>query len=119
MRDHRKLEVWVRAKALAVDIYDLSRSFPPPERYGLTSQVRRAAVSVVANIAEGCGRNTDADFARFLDHAVGSVSEIDAHVELAEAFGYLSADDLAGLNAQIVSLRRKLYALLAALRRYP
>jgi four helix bundle protein len=116
VRDHRKLEVWVRARDLAIQVYALSRDFPSQERFGLTSQLRRAAVSVVANIAEGAGRSSDRDFARFVDLAVGSVSEVDAHLELAEAFGYVSPEQRSGIQSQVVSLRRKLHALLAALR---
>jgi hypothetical protein len=75
MRDFRQFEVWRKAEDLVLDVYRESAAFPVAEQYGLTSQLRRAVVSITANIAEGSGRGSDQDFARFLDIAMGSVAE--------------------------------------------
>ncbi len=77
MQDFRNLEVWQRAYALALDVYRASRQFPREEIYSLTSQVRRCSISIPSNIAEGCGRQTDADFKRFLHIAMGSAAELE------------------------------------------
>lgn len=83
MKDFRELKVWARAHELTLLVYQATGSFPREEMYGLTSQLRRAAASVPANLAEGCGRNGDAEFARFCFIAMGSASELDYHMILA------------------------------------
>ena len=77
MKDFRELKVWDKAHRVALSVYRATKDFPAQEQYGLTSQIRRAAVSIPTNIAEGCGRNGDAEFARFLDIALGSASELE------------------------------------------
>ncbi len=83
MQNFRELKVWNKAHAVTLAAYSATESFPASERYGLTSQMRRAATSIAANIAEGCGRSSDADFARFLHVALGSASELEYLVLLA------------------------------------
>jgi four helix bundle protein len=87
------LEVWQEAMSLCERVYRLSQAFPATEQYGITSQVRRSAVSVSANIAEGAGRATDGDFARFLDIAFGSLMETVSHLSLAHRLTFV--DDVA------------------------
>jgi four helix bundle protein len=82
MKDFRTLTVWRRSHELTVSICTLTKSFPKEELFGLTSQMRRASSSVAANIAEGCGRNSNADFQRFLQIAFGSLNEVDYHLRL-------------------------------------
>ena len=82
MQDFRNLKVWDKAHTLTLDVYKTSKSFPREEMYGLTSQIRRASVSIGANIAEGACRRGDVDFARFLQIAAGSASELDYHLLL-------------------------------------
>ncbi len=77
MRDFRKLQVWQKSHQLALDIYRLTIDFPKSEQFGLTRQMRRAAVSIPANIAEGCGRETEREFQRFLHIAAGSANELE------------------------------------------
>ena len=77
MKDFRKLSVWGKAHSLVIEIYKITASFPKSETFGLTSQIRRATASIPANIAEGCGRDGQADLARFLQIALGSASELD------------------------------------------
>lgn len=92
MRDHRKLEIFDLSDRLVIGVYDATRSFPADELYGLVSQMRRAAVSVVANIVEGCGRRTEPEFDRFLDIAFGSIRELGYLIDLSGRLGYLQGD---------------------------
>jgi four helix bundle protein len=111
MKDFRDLEVWQVAHEMALMIYAMTRRFPDYERYGITSQLRRSAVSVASNIAEGRGRRTDAEFARFLHIAMGSLSELDYQVLLARDLAYITTAQLTEMDAQIESVRRMLWAL--------
>jgi four helix bundle protein len=117
VKDFRNLAVWHKAHALTVAVYQATREYPRDELYGLTSQTRRAAVSVPANIAEGCGRTTQADFARFLDLASGSVNELDYHLLLAHELEFLSpekhnclADSVREVRQMLASLTKRLRA---------
>jgi four helix bundle protein len=85
MQDFRKLVAWRKAHELTLRVYDVTASFPKDEVYGLTSQMRRASSSIPANIAEGCGRNGNAELARFVYIALGSASELEYHLLLAHA----------------------------------
>ena len=92
------IAAWQRADDLAVKIYQTTKNFPSSERYGLTSQMQRAAVSVAANIAEGSGRQTLADYIRFLYIAKGSLTEVEYYIHLANRLGYLSSEQNNQLN---------------------
>lgn len=96
-RDFRELRVWVKAADLADRIYDVTGGFPRDEIYGLTSQLRRASVSVFSNIAEGCGKRTSKEFVSFLYNAMGSVREIEAQLIFSGRRGYLGEDEVKGL----------------------
>lgn len=100
MRDFRKVVAWQKADDLVVKIYQITQSFPADERFGLTSQTRRAAISVAANIAEGCGRDTLLDFRRFLFQAKGSLSEVDYYLHLSGRLGYIQGP----VHTEIVAL---------------
>ena len=89
MRDHTKLRAFELADMLAFTTYRATQDFPREEVFGLTSQMRRAAVSIAANIVEGCARNSEADYLRFLDMAYGSARELEYHISLAARLGYL------------------------------
>jgi len=93
VKDFRKQKVWQKAHDLALEVYRVTEAFPKREVFGLTSQIRRAGVSIPANIAEGCGQDTDADFARFLQIAMGSASELEYHLLLAHDLGFVSDPD--------------------------
>ena len=121
MGDFRNLRVWQRAHQLTLDVYGETRSFPKEERYRLTSQLRRAATSVPANIAEGCGRNGDAELARFLTIAKGSASELDYFLLLAHDLGYLKrsryeqlAEDVHGISRMLANFIDRLRHPVAA-----
>jgi four helix bundle protein len=112
MQDFRKLNVWSKAHQLTLDVYTATRGFPKEECYGLTSQMRRAAASIPANIAEGCGRDGGADLARFLQIAFGSASELEYHLLLARDLHFL--DDLAwrNLSKAVSEIKQMLASLL-------
>jgi len=97
-------------------VYEATRSFPREELYGLTSQLRRSAVSIPSNIAEGCGRNTDADFARFLDIAMGSASELEYQLLLSAQLQMLGSPTHQRLDAATTEVKHMLASLLARLR---
>lgn len=111
IRSYRDLLVWRKAMDLAVACHGLAHEFPADERFGLGIQLRRAAVSVPANIAEGRCRRGRRDFARFLSIARGSLAEVDTHVQLAHRLGYVDAARSALVLAQIDEVARLLNAL--------
>jgi len=108
VQHYRELEVWQRSVDLACECYRVTRVFPKEELFGLTSQIRRAAVSVPANIAEGCGRNGDAELARFLTIARGSASELDYYLLLAHDLGYLKSSRYEQLAEEVHGISRML-----------
>ena len=112
MKDFRSLEVWQKAHNVTLEAYRLTRAFPPDERFGLTSQIRRAAASVGANIAEGCGRRGDAEFHRFLQMAMGSASELEYHLLLSRDLEYLSTPNYKELAAEVTRVKRMLSSLI-------
>ncbi len=104
----RDVKVWGKAHQLTLASYRATRSFPKTEMYGLTSQIRRAATSICANIAEGCGRRGKADFARFLQIALGSASELEYHLLLASDLGMMDAATHRDLDAAVTEVKRML-----------
>ena len=105
MGDFRGLQVWRRGHQLTLDVYRVSAGFPREELFGLTSQMRRSCSSISANIAEGCGRNSDAELARFLRIALGSANELDYHLLLARDLHYLTELDHDRLSRELIELR--------------
>jgi four helix bundle protein len=116
VQDFRNLKVWEKAHMLTLDVYKASKSFPRDEMYGLTSQMRRASVSIGANIAEGACRRGDVDFARFLQIAVGSASELEYHLLLARDLELMGASDYRRLSDEAVEVKRMLASLMQKLR---
>jgi len=114
-RNYRELIVWQDAIRIAKTVYQLTGKFPKQETYALADQLRRAAVSVPSNIAEGQARKSPGDFKRFLHIALGSLAEVDTQLILAQEFGYLSKEDVDPMDEQIQNLRKKLYALINTL----
>lgn len=117
MQDFRKLKVWQRAHQNTLAVYRLTNSFPETERFGLVSQMRRCAVSVPSNIAEGCGRGSDVDFARYVQIAMGSCSELEYQLLLAHDLGYHGDAAYRSLNSEVTDVKRMLSGLLSTLRR--
>lgn len=108
MRDFRELKVWEKPYKLTLDVYKATRQFPRDELYGLTTQTRRAAASIAANIAEGCGRMGAAELARFFQIAMGSASELEFHLLLARDLKMLDNARYEALSAQVVEVKRML-----------
>ncbi len=116
MRDHTKLRAFELADSLALKIYQLTGNFPKEERYGLTSQLRRAAISVPSNIVEGCARHSESDFIRFLDIAYGSSRELQYQISLAYRLGFLEDDSYRGITGLCEETAKVLNGLIRALR---
>jgi four helix bundle protein len=116
LKDFRGLKVWEKAHLFVIEVYKRTSGFPTDERFGLTAQLRRSAVSVASNIAEGCGRGTDRDFARFLTMATGSASECEYQILLACELSYISEEKHDHLIAQVIEIRRMLTSLIQTLR---
>ena len=116
MQDFRHLKVWERAHQLTLAVYSNTVSFPHKERYGLTSQIRRAAASIPANLAEGCGRGGDADFRRFVQIAMGSACELEYHLLLACDLKLLKDAAYQNLVQEVTGTKRMLASLLVKLR---
>jgi four helix bundle protein len=116
VRDFRALKVWQKAHDVVLEVYRVTGTFPVDVRFGLTSQMRRCAGSIPANIAEGCGRDRDADFARFLQIAAGSASELEYHLLLSRDLGFLEGEVHQRLNFEVQEIKRMLTAFMAYLR---
>jgi four helix bundle protein len=114
-RSYRQLFIWQKAKKLAVDVYRETTRFPKAETYGLTSQIRRAAVSISANIAEGQGRLRRGEFKQFLGHSRGSVLELETHLAIALDLGLIKSAAYEALDKQTYEVLGLLNRLLASL----
>jgi four helix bundle protein len=116
IRSHRDLIVWQKAMDLVTTVYRLTESFPKTELYGLTSQIRRSAVSIPANIAEGQGRRLPGEFLQFLANARGSLLELDTHLEIAVRLGMLSEELHLAVMEQITEVRKILNGLMRSIK---
>lgn len=116
MKDFHQLKVWEKSHQLALEVYKATKEFPKEELYGLTSQIRRSSMSIPTNIAEGCGRFTDADFARFLQMAMGSASETEYQLILARDLGFLPNGAYQKLHTDVEEVKRMLASLLKTIR---
>lgn len=111
MKSHRDLVVWQRSKSMVLEVYELSKGLPTHERYGLCSQLRRAAVSIPANIAEGHGRSTRRDYAHFTGIAYGSLMELETLLEICIDLKYVSLAQCSGIMLQLQEISRMLQSL--------
>lgn len=112
MKDFRKLTVWERAHKLTLDIYNITKDFPKDELYGLTVQMRRSAASIPTNIAEGCGRDSQAEFIHFLQMAMGSASELEYQLILVKDLYYLEDIKFDKISNDLGEVRRMLNSLI-------
>jgi four helix bundle protein len=117
MRDHTKLRAFELADEMAVLIYKVTKGFPKDEIYGLTSQMRRAAISVPSNIVEGCARESHVEYLRFLDIAYGSLKELHYQFTLAGRLGYIVESEISEYELKIIETEKVLGALIRALRK--
>jgi len=116
VRDFRKIKVWEKSHLLALDVYAVTRGFPREETFGLTAQLRRCSASIPANIAEGCGRDGDAELRRFMLIAMGSSSELEYHLLLARDLALLGAHRYRTLSLQTEEVKRMLSPFINKLR---
>lgn len=117
MRSHEKLDVWKKSVDFVVQIYKMTESFPKEEKFGLTSQIRRASVSIPANIAEGAARESDKDFLRFLSIVQGSASEVETELLIANRLGYVSEENHISARAALDEIGRMTMGLAKHLKR--
>ncbi|NUY81765.1 four helix bundle protein [Flavobacterium sp. MAH-1] len=111
MRDFRKYEIWQMSHSFTLKIYAVTKNFPKEEIFNLTSQLRRAAVSIPTNISEGCGRNSDREFNHFLNIALGSTSETKYLLILAHELNYLSSESFSEMNKEVNNIKSKIFKL--------
>ena len=111
MHRFQDLAIWNKSMDLAGLIYKLTNNFPETERYGITSQIRRSAVSIPSNIAEGAGRNNKKEFYQFLGIALGSMAELETQSNLAMRFGYFKEEDFSMIEQSIIEIRKMTYSL--------
>jgi len=116
VRDFRKLKVWEKGHLLTIDIYQLTHDFPREELYGLVSQMRRSASSIPTNLAEGCGRGTEAELARFMQISMGSASELEYQLLLSKDLGFVDDETYAKLNNQVLEVKKMLGPFIKRLR---
>lgn len=116
MRNFKKYEVWRLSHELTLDVYKCTSSFPSSEKYQLISQMQRAAYSIPANFSEGCGRDSDKDFNRFIHIALGSAHELEYFFHLAKDLSYINEEEFIKLDKQINLIKSKLYKLSLRLR---
>jgi len=114
MKSHQDLTVYQKSIDLVVITYQITKNFPPEEKFGITSQIRRSAVSVPSNIAEGAARQSKKDFSRFLYISLGSLAELETQLEISVRLDYLKKDNL--LNEEIIYIRRMLLKLIKNLK---
>ena len=115
MRNFRNYSMWQNSLEICLEIYQVTRKFPSFETYGLGDQLRRAAVSIVSNIAEGAGRRSEKDFAYFLQISLGSTYEVETQLHIAHRLGYISQETLDALLAKIDSIERQLFEMIQLL----
>jgi four helix bundle protein len=111
LRDFRKYDIWTDSIELVDDVYNFAEAFPNTEKHGLSSQITRSAVSIPSNIAEGASRNSEKDFARFLEIAIGSAFELETQLIIASKRKYLSVSHLEESILKLNSLQKRIYAL--------
>jgi four helix bundle protein len=117
IKPHKKLNVWQLAMVIVEDVYNLTDTFPANERFGLTSQLRRCAVSVPSNIAEGAARNTTKEFINFLHIAQGSLSELDTQLEISFRLKLINQEILFSLDSKLLQVDQMISGLISSLKK--
>lgn len=116
MHNFKELKVWQLSRSLVKEIYALTSEFPPEEKFGLISQIRRCAVSIPTNIAEGSGRNTDKDFAQFLNISLGSAYELETLLTLSFDVHFITSEQLEVFSIEISEIQKMTFGLIKTLR---
>ena len=117
MKTHKDLEVWKKSIDLVTNVYNISKSFPKEEIFGITSQIRRAAVSIPSNISEGAARNHKNEFIQFLYISLGSLSELETQLIICNNIGFLTTKILDDLNSKIIHIRSMLVGLIKSVKK--
>lgn len=112
MHNYKQLEVWSKGIELAASIYDLTKNFPSEEKFGIISQMRRSAVSISSNIAEGAGRNSDNEFRYFLNISFGSCSELETQLIISKKLGYLPAEEFESISKDLTEIQKMVFTLI-------
>jgi four helix bundle protein len=116
MRDFKKLQIWIDGIEQVISTYTITRSFPPEEKFALSNQMQRASVSIPSNIAEGCSRNSDIEFKRFLEMSIGSSFELETQLIIAEKLGYISNEQLSNELYSLNGLQRQINGLISKIK---
>ena len=116
MQDYKKLKVWELSHELTLEVYQKTSVFPKEELFGLTSQLRRASSSIPTNIAEGCGRNSNKDFAQFLNISLGSLNEVTYFILLAKDLNYINIEEYSKLTDECNEIKAMLIGLINKIR---
>lgn len=116
MQNYKDLRVWSKSHELTLNIYQVTKNFPKDELYSLTNQIRRASSSIPANIAEGCGKSTSNDFAKYLNISLGSANETEYFILLSKDLGYLSVENYESLNKLVNEVKAMLILLIQKVR---
>lgn len=116
IKSHKDLKVWQESMDFVLHIYKVTKDFPSCEQFGLTSQMRRASVSIPSNIAEGSGRKGEKEFCRFLYIALGSLSEVETQIDISNRLGYISEDSCKKTESKIYFIRKMLSGLIKSLK---
>ena len=117
MKSYRELIVWQKGVDLSVRIYDATKSFPQEEAFGMTSQIRRSAISIPSNIAEGYGRSSQADFARFLKIASGSLYELQTQLEISKKIKYITSEQFDNIWNLSIEIGKMLSSLISKIQK--
>ena len=117
LRTHKDLDVWKKSIDLVAEIYEITKSFPKDEIYGITNQIRRAAVSIPSNVAEGAGRNHDKEFIQFLYISLGSCSELETQIVISSKIKYIDGKTMDEMLSKISDIRRMILGLIRAVTR--
>lgn len=116
-KPHKKLKVWQLGMEIVMDVYKLTKSFPEVEKYGLTSQMRRCAISIPSNIAEGAARNTNKEFINFLHIAQGSLAELDTQLEMSLRLNFIDQESWMAIDAKMIEADKMLSGLIQSIKR--
>lgn len=118
MRKFKELEIWTLGKEMALEVYRISSTIPPTETYGITAQMRRASISIPSNIAEGCSRNSNKEFNRFLEIAIGSSFELETQLILAAELNFLPGKDIQDILPKLNRLQQKINSFMTSVKKF-
>lgn len=116
MRNFREFKIWEKSIQIVIPVYQITKSFPTEEKFGLTSQMRRASVSIASNIAEGCSRQSSMEFKRFLDISLGSAYELETQLIISGELDFITKDQLSAFLPDLIALQKQINALINKLR---